>query len=90
MSFQDRSLLDRITTDPSVLGGKPIVRGTRVSVGVVLDHLAEAMNVDVLGEIFPHVTTQDVQACLKYAAGVFAGEIAAPRPAREAAIRATS
>ena len=63
-------LLHRITMDSNVLGGKPIIRGTRVSVQNVLDHLAEEMNFDVMFEIFPHITMQDVRACIKYGAEV--------------------
>jgi uncharacterized protein (DUF433 family) len=82
MAVLDSTLLDRITSDPRILGGKPIVRGTRVSVELVLDHLAHEMDFDTMHDIFPHLTQEDIRACLKYASEVLAGEAALPsRPA---------
>jgi uncharacterized protein (DUF433 family) len=78
MAVLDPDLLDRIVTDPNILGGKPIVRGTRVSVELVLDHLAHEMDFSAMGEIFPHLTQEDIRACIKYASEVLAGEITAP------------
>jgi uncharacterized protein (DUF433 family) len=78
MAVLDSMLLDRITSDPRILGGKPIVRGTRVSVELVLDHLAHEMDFDTMQEIFPHLTREDIRACLKYASEVFAGEVVLP------------
>jgi len=78
MAVLDPDLLDRIVTDPKILGGKPIVRGTRVSVELVLDHLAHEMDFSTMGEIFPHLSQEDIRACIKYASEVLAGEITAP------------
>jgi uncharacterized protein (DUF433 family) len=88
MAVLDSNLLDRITSDPRILGGKPIIRGTRVSVELVLDHLAHEMDFDTMREIFPHVSQEDIRACLKYASEVLAGEEALP--ARPALTRAAS
>jgi uncharacterized protein (DUF433 family) len=57
----------RITTDPNVMVGKPVVRGTRVPVERVLQHLADNPDVNDLFAAFPHLTIEDVQACLAYA-----------------------
>lgn len=69
-----RNLRDRIVVDPNILVGKPIVKGTRVSVELVLDRLAAEPDVDVLLEDYPQLTVDDVRACLAYASAVIAGE----------------
>ena len=62
------NLLDRIAVDPAVRFGKPCVRGTRISVGDVLGYLAGGMSeAQILGD-FPQLTSDDVRACLAYAA----------------------
>jgi len=87
MPTLEPSLLDRITSDPGILGGKPVVRGTRVSVELVLDHLAHEMDFGSMREIFPHLTQEDISACLKYASEVLAGEVSLPsRPALSRAV----
>ncbi|ULA64908.1 MAG: hypothetical protein LZF86_190201 [Nitrospira sp.] len=59
---------DRITVDPTIRFGKPCVRGTRLTVGEVLGHLAEGMSEAELLSSFPQLTHEDVLACLAYAA----------------------
>ena len=62
------NLLDRIAVDPAIRFGKPCVRGTRISVGDVLSYLAGGMSeVEILAD-FPQLTSDDVRACLAYAA----------------------
>jgi uncharacterized protein (DUF433 family) len=79
--MQSRSeYLDRIVVDPGVLVGKPIVRGTRISVELVLAHLAENPDVTELLDAFPHLTIEDVKACLAYAEAVIEGEDVYPAP----------
>ena len=67
-AVQRRELADRISANPDILGGKPVVDGTRVPVYLVLRHLAEETDFDVMFEIFPHLTMDDIKACLRYAA----------------------
>ena len=62
------SLLERITIDPAVRFGKPCVRGTRITVGDVLDYLAAGLTQEQLLAGFPQLTADDVRACLAYAA----------------------
>jgi len=62
------TLLDRIATDPAVRFGKPCVRGTRISVGDVLEYLAGGMSEDQILADFPQLTRDDIRACLAYAA----------------------
>lgn len=67
MDKKHAALLDRITQDPDVMVGKPVIRGTRVPVERVLQHLADNPDVNDVFEAFPHLTMEDVQACLAYA-----------------------
>lgn len=62
------SLLDRIESEPTVRFGKPCVRGTRITVGDVLGYLAGGMSEAQLLADFPQLTSEDVRACLAYAA----------------------
>jgi len=62
------NLLDRIAVDPAIRFGKPCVRGTRISVGDVLGYLAGGMSEMQILADFPQLTSDDVRACLAYAA----------------------
>lgn len=67
-------LRERIVVNPQILVGKPIVRGTRIPVEVVLAHLALDVDVESLFADYPRLTPDDVRACLAYAAGLVADE----------------
>lgn len=58
---------NRIVRDPQVMVGKPVVKGTRVPVERVIAHLRDTPDFDDLFAAFPHLTMEDVQACLAYA-----------------------
>ena len=60
------SYMDRIVTDPQIMVGKPVVKGTRIPVERVLQHLADTPDFNDLFQAFPHLTMEDVQACLAY------------------------
>lgn len=61
-------LLDRISIDPAVCGGKPCVRGTRIWVSLILDLLASGLSEeDVRGE-YPDLTHEDILAAIAYGA----------------------
>ena len=62
------NLLDRITVDPAIRFGKPCVRGTRISVGDILGYLAGGMSESQILADVPQLTSDDVRACLAYAA----------------------
>jgi uncharacterized protein (DUF433 family) len=57
----------RITRDPAILVGKPVVRGTRIPVELVLAKLAANPDLDDLFADYPRLTVDDVRACLDYA-----------------------
>jgi uncharacterized protein (DUF433 family) len=73
---------DRITADPRILGGKPVVRGTRIAVSLVLEELANNPDVNELLAAHPDLTRADVQACLSYAGALATGEEVSPKPSR--------
>lgn len=58
---------DRIVTDPAIMVGKPVVKGTRITVEAVLAHLADSPDLNDLFEAYPRLTLEDVKACLAYA-----------------------
>lgn len=58
---------DRIVVDPKVLTGKPVIRGTRISVELVVDLLAAGWSHAQILESYPHLTEDDIRACLSYA-----------------------
>ncbi len=57
-----------ITSDPKIMGGKPCIAGTRISVEVLLDHLASGESMEELLAGYPPLTEADVRAALAYAA----------------------
>jgi uncharacterized protein (DUF433 family) len=60
-------LLQRISVDPDVAGGKPCIRGTRIYVAILLDGLAEGLTIEQLVEHYPQLTPDDIKAALVYA-----------------------
>jgi uncharacterized protein (DUF433 family) len=61
-------LLSRITHDPKVMGGRPCIRGMRVTVGTIVGLLASGHPVDEVLRAYPYLEREDVQAALSYAA----------------------
>jgi len=62
--------LDRITVDPLRMGGLPCIRGTRVTVSMVLGQLAAGVSIDELLEDYPYLQREDVLIALEYAAAI--------------------
>ena len=67
-------LLDRITTNPNILAGKPIIRGMRISVEQVLKALSGNVSAEELLAEYPELEPDDIRAVLVYAANLVAGE----------------
>jgi len=59
---------DIITIEPGKMGGKPCIRGLRITVYDVLDYLASGMSEDEILNDFPDLTRDDIRACLAFAA----------------------
>ena len=65
-------LLKRITARPDVFGGKPIVRGMRISVELILSLLAQGETEEAILEDYPGLERDDLRACIAYAHAVIA------------------
>ncbi len=59
---------DRIITDPNIMLGKPVIKGSRVSVELILKKLSEDMSEEELLISYPNLTKEDILACLSYSA----------------------
>jgi uncharacterized protein (DUF433 family) len=75
---------ERIVTDPRILAGKPVVKGTRIAVDLVLEELSLNPDVTELLAAHPDLTRDDVQACLAYAKDILTGQEVSPKPPRGA------
>jgi len=60
--------MSRITTNPEILGGKPIIKGTRISVEFLLELLASHVTENEILLDYPHFTKEDIYACISYMA----------------------
>lgn len=64
MNFPD---LDRVTIDPRVMGGKPCIRGIRITVGTITGLLASGESIDSVVQLYPSLEREDIYAALAYA-----------------------
>jgi uncharacterized protein (DUF433 family) len=60
--------LDRITVDPATMGGKPCIRGMRVTVGMIVGQIGAGQSIDSLLDDYPYLERDDVLQALRYAA----------------------
>ncbi|HEX8258358.1 MAG TPA: DUF433 domain-containing protein [Allosphingosinicella sp.] len=65
---------DHIHSDPDILGGKPVVRGTRISVELILEYFADGCSLADVLEAYNHLTPEDVRAALSFAQEMIAEE----------------
>ena len=72
--MSEQELLDRITFDPVIFGGKPIIRGRRLAVEHVLGMLAAGDSPETILEGYPWLDLDDIRACLIYARQLVAHE----------------
>lgn len=59
---------NRIISDPGICSGKPCIKGTRIPVHIILGLLAAGETQDNILRAYPHITVEDITACLEYAA----------------------
>ena len=67
--------MGRITANKEILGGKPIIKGTRISVEFILELMASGVTEVEILQDYPHLTKEDIHACLDYAAHALKNEI---------------
>lgn len=65
--MKEQQLLERITVNPKVMVGKPVIKGTRLTVEYILNLLAHGATVAEILEEYKGITTEDIQACLLFA-----------------------
>lgn len=70
--MENHELLTRITANPEIFGGKPIIRGMRISVELILSLLAQGVEADEILADYPDLEMEDIRACLQYAHAVIA------------------
>jgi len=61
-------LLERITADPKLCGGKPCIKGTRIYVFIILDALAEGLTPEEIIDHYPSLQVEDIRAAVAYGA----------------------
>ena len=72
--MNEDKLLERITVNPDIFGGKPIIRGRRLAVEHILSMLAAGDSPDIILSGYPWLEAEDIQACLLYARKVIGRE----------------
>ena len=65
---------DRIVSDQKIMLGKPVIKGTRITVELILKKLSEGVTIEELLEAYPHLTREDILAALSYSADVISRE----------------
>lgn len=71
----EKTMEDSIVTRPGVLGGKPCIRGTRISVELILELLASGATAQEILAAYPQVTSEGLTAALQYAARALKNEV---------------
>lgn len=65
---------ERVVSDPNIMLGKPIIRGTRITIELIVRKLSEGMSADEVIEAYPHLKKEDILAALSYCADVVSKE----------------
>jgi len=73
----------QIVSDSKILGGKPVIAGTRISVELILDRIASGMSIEEILTDYPHLTARQIQAAVSYARNMVIKK--APHPKTESA-----
>jgi len=68
-------LENRIVVDPKIMGGKPVIKGTRIPVYFILELLSNGWSIDDILREYPHLSREDVLVAIKYAAKVLREEV---------------
>ncbi len=68
------TITDRIEINPAIMQGKPVIRGTRIAVELILRKVSEGADEAAVLEAYPHLTKADIQAAMAYAADTLAHE----------------
>ena len=74
---------DRITSDPAILGGAPCIKGTRISVAMILEWIASGAEATQIKTAYPHLTTEDITQAVHYASRFLQNEVIITAEVRE-------
>ena len=74
MKTNNSKLLQHITVNPKIFGGKPIIRGMRISAEMILGQLAQGATIEEILKDYPDLEREDVLACIAYAHTILANE----------------
>jgi len=66
--------MDRIEINPKKLGGKPVIRGTRIPVYLILEMLADGMSIEEILREYPELTEEDIREAIRYASQILSKE----------------
>ncbi|MCE4608779.1 MAG: DUF433 domain-containing protein [Desulfurococcales archaeon] len=66
---------ERIVVNPKIMGGKPVIKGTRIPVYFILELIANGWTIDDILKEYPHLTREDVLSAVRYAARVLREEV---------------
>lgn len=66
--MENKEMLERISSDPDILHGKPCIRGTRIPVYLIVSLIAEGENVESIIKDYPSLSPEDIRSALLYAA----------------------
>jgi uncharacterized protein (DUF433 family) len=80
--MEDKRLLERITVDPKVMVGKPVICGTRIPVALILKMLGQGIPAEEILREYPRLKEVDIRAAIAYAARVVEHEDVFPLPSR--------
>lgn len=67
MGEEEENLIDRIVVNPEILAGKPVVKGTRIPVYVILESFEAGKTIGEILESYPDLSEKDVKAAIRYA-----------------------
>jgi len=68
-------MAQRISANPNILGGKPCIKGTRITVSMILDLLEDGLTFEqILQDYYPHLSIDDLKACVEYVKAIIDGE----------------
>jgi uncharacterized protein (DUF433 family) len=67
MATTKKNTQDRIVRIPGLVGGKPVIKGTRIPVDMILERLTDDLDLKTLFEDYPELTEEDIKACIAYA-----------------------
>jgi len=86
--MRDNDLLERITINPKVMVGKPVIRGTRIPVSLILKMLGQGISTEEILREYPRLEKVDVEAAITYAARVIEHEDVFPLPTQSELVAA--